>query len=131
MDRTSIDLRSISCSGVKSFSLFQKPSLSAAVSIAGQKKRTRDPDGAGTPEWPESFRFEPRPQTSAVTAILQLLHRRRRPRGPRCSGCPTGRRRVQTSPCAEPVEGGSDGSRRARQAYRGVEGTDREAQRRR
>lgn len=63
----SMDLRSISCKGIKSFNLFQKPSLYAVMSVADpsspdgkrqKQKSAADPEGGENAEWEESFRFD-------------------------------------------------------------------------
>ncbi|KAI0491429.1 hypothetical protein KFK09_025689 [Dendrobium nobile] len=68
MDRGSIVLKSISCRGVQSFNLFQKPSTYAVVSIAagndGRRKQKRkqktsaDHEGGENPEWDQTIQFD-------------------------------------------------------------------------
>lgn len=69
MDRRSLVLKSISCRGVKSFNLFQKPSTYAVVSIAagndGRQKRKQlkqktsvDQEGGENPEWDQTIEFD-------------------------------------------------------------------------
>lgn len=67
MDPISMNLRSISCKGIKSFNLFQKPSAYAVISVTDpsnpdgklkKHKTAADSDGGENPEWAESFRFD-------------------------------------------------------------------------
>ncbi|XP_020581325.1 protein SRC2 homolog isoform X2 [Phalaenopsis equestris] len=69
MDRRSIVLKSISCRGVKSFNLFQKPSTYAIISISAGKdarlkrkqqkqKTSADHEGGENPEWDQTIRLE-------------------------------------------------------------------------
>lgn len=69
MDRRCIVLKSISCRGVKSFNLFQKPSTYAVVSIvAGNEGRQRrkqpkqktsvDHEGGENPEWDQTIELD-------------------------------------------------------------------------